>query len=154
MQSLALFVAALAVLFAYVQRARRVPEPIIRPALFADPAFAVPNVMNVLASLAGFSILLLTPYYLVNVLKLSALASGVVLALAFVGSLAGAPLVGLAGRADRPAADRLCRHRVVGLGLLPLAFTGRRHARAPGGVAADRSRAWATACSTWPTPTS
>src|SRR5829696_9047733 len=56
---LALFVASLAVLFAYVQRARRVPEPIIRPALFADPAFAVPNIMAVLASGAGFSILLL-----------------------------------------------------------------------------------------------
>ena len=48
--------------------------------------------MNVLASLAGFSILLLTPYYLVNVLKLSAVGSGLVLALAFVGSLTGAPL--------------------------------------------------------------
>ena len=71
---LGLFAAALVVLWAYVQRARRVPEPIIRPGLFADPAFAVPNVINVLASLAGFSILLLTPYYLVNVLKLSAVA--------------------------------------------------------------------------------
>ena len=96
---LGLFVAALAVLFAYVRRARRVPEPIIRPALFADPAFAVPNVMNVLASLAGFSILLLTPYYLVNVLKLSALVSG-------AGAGAGLrrqpdrrAVVGLAGRA-------------------------------------------------------
>ena len=39
--------------------------------------------MNVLASLAGFSILLLTPYYLVNVLKLSAPVSGLVLALSF-----------------------------------------------------------------------
>jgi MFS family permease len=121
---LALFVASLAVVFAYVRRARRVPEPIIRPALFADPAFAVPNVMNVLASGAGFSILLLTPYYLVNVLKLSALASGAVLALSFVGSLAGAPssawLVARIGQ--RPTA--FAGIAVVGLGLLPLAFTG------------------------------
>ncbi len=121
---LGLFVASLAVLFAYVQRARRVPEPIIRPALFADPAFAVPNIMNVLASVAGFSILLLTPYYLVNVLKLSALASGVVLALAFAGSLAGAPssawLVARIGQ--RPTA--FAGIAVIGLGLLPLAFTG------------------------------
>ena len=86
-------------------------EPIIRPALFADPAFAVPNVMNVLASLAGFSILLLTPYYLVNVLKLSALLSGAVLALSFVGSLIGRAVVGAAGRAHRPAADGVRRHR-------------------------------------------
>ena len=50
---LALFVVSLSVLFAYVRRARRVPEPMIRPALFADPAFTVPNVMNVLANLAA-----------------------------------------------------------------------------------------------------
>jgi Na+/melibiose symporter-like transporter len=121
---LVLFMASLAVLFAYVQRARRVPEPIIRPSLFADPAFAVPNVMNALAGLAGFSILLLTPYYLVNVLKLSALLSGAVLALAFVGSLAGAPLSAwlVARIGQRPTA--FAGIVMVGLGLLPLAFTG------------------------------
>jgi MFS family permease len=121
---LALFVVSLSVLFAYVQRARRVPEPIIRPALFADPAFTVPNVMNVLANLAGFSILLLTPYYLVNVLHLSALAAGVVLALAFAGSLTGAPLSAWLVRriGQRPTA--FAGVALVGLGLLPLAFTG------------------------------
>jgi MFS family permease len=119
-----LFVAALLVVWAYVQRARRVPEPIIRPALFADPAFTVPNVMNVLASLAGFSILLLTPYYLVNVLKLSAFLSGLVLALAFAGSLTGAPLSAFFVRriGQRPTA--FAGAAVVGLGLLPLGFTG------------------------------
>jgi len=121
---LALFAVSLSVLFAYVQRAKRVPEPIIRPALFADPAFTVPNVMNVLANLAGFSILLLTPYYLVNVLKLSALAAGVVLALAFAGSLTGAPLSAWLVRriGQRPTA--FAGVAVVGLGLLPLGFTG------------------------------
>ena len=110
--------------WAYVRRARRVPEPIIRPALFADPAFTVPNVMNVLASLAGFSILLLTPYYLVNVLQLSALMSGLVLALAFAGSLTGAPLSAFFVRriGQRPTA--FAGVSLVGLGLLPLAFTG------------------------------
>lgn len=122
--ALALFAASLVVLFAYVRRSSRVPEPIIRPALFADPAFAVPNVMNVLANLAGFSILLLTPYYLVNVLKLSALASGLVLALAFAGSLSGAPLSAFLVRriGQRPTA--FAGVALVGIGLLPLAFTG------------------------------
>lgn len=121
---LALFAGSLVVLWTYGQRARRVPEPIIRPALFADPAFAVPNIMNVLANLAGFSILLLTPYYLVNVLKLSAVASGLVLALAYGGSLAGAPLSAwLVPRiGQRPTA--FVGAALVGLGLLPLAFTG------------------------------
>jgi len=121
---LVLFVASLAVLLVYVRRARRVPEPIIRPALFVDPAFTIPNVVNVLAGLAGFSILLLTPYYLVNVLKLSALTSGMVLALAFVGSLTGAPLSAwlVARIGQRPTA--FAGAALVGLGLLPLAFTG------------------------------
>ncbi|MBL6615533.1 MAG: MFS transporter [Reyranella sp.] len=120
----ALFVAALMLLFSYVQRASRVPEPIIRPGLFADPAFAVPNIMNALANLAGFSILLLTPYYLVNVLKLSALSTGLVLALAFAGSLTGAPLSAwlVARIGQRPTA--FGGVALVGLGLLPLAFTG------------------------------
>jgi MFS family permease len=119
-----LFAAALVVLFIYVRRANRVPEPIIRPGLFADAAFVVPNVMNVLASLAGFSILLLTPYYLVNVLKLSAIMSGLVLALAFAGSLTGAPLSAFFVRriGQRPTA--FAGVAVVGFGLLPLGFTG------------------------------
>jgi MFS family permease len=121
---LALFAAALVLLLAYVRRAGRVPEPIIRPGLFADPAFAVPNVMNVLANLAGFSILLLTPYYLVNVLELSAVSTGLVLALAFAGSLTGAPLSAwlVARIGQRPTA--FAGVAMVGLGLLPLAFTG------------------------------
>ena len=114
-QAALLFAAALALLALYrPAHADRYAEPIIRPALFADAAFTVPNVMNVLANLAGFTILLLTPYYLVNVLGLSALASGVVLALAFVGGLAGRAAGGAAGAAHRPAPDRLCRHCVVG----------------------------------------
>ena len=121
---LGLFAVALLVLWAYVQRARRVPEPIIRPALFADPAFAVPNIMNVLANLAGFSILLLTPYYLVNVQKLSPVATGLVLAMAYAGSLTGAPLSAwlVARIGQRPTA--FAGVALVGSGLLPLAFTG------------------------------
>jgi MFS family permease len=122
--ALALFVASLILLAVYVRRARQVPEPIIRPALFADPAFALLNAMNVLANLAGFAILLLTPYYLVNVLKLPVLTSGLVLALAFAGSFAGAPLSAWLVRriGQRPTA--FAGIALVGLGLLPLAFTG------------------------------
>ena len=122
--ALGLFIASLAVLFAYVRRANRVPEPIIRPALFADARFAVPNVLNVLANLAGFSILLLTPYYLVNVLKLSALGTGIVLAMAFAGSLTGAPLSALLVRRIGQRPTVFAGVALVGLGLLPLGFTG------------------------------
>jgi MFS family permease len=121
--ALAMVLIALELLRRYIARCRIVAEPIIRPVLFADPAFTVPNVIYVLASLAGFAILLLTPYYLVNVLKLSALASGLMLALAFTGSFAGAPL---AARLEpwlgrRPTA--FAGVALVGLGLLPLGLT-------------------------------
>lgn len=121
--TLLLLAAAFTVLWIYVRRAGRVPEPIIRPSLFADAAFAIPNIMNALANLASFSILLLTPYYLVNVLKLSAMTSGIVLALTFAGSLAGAPLAArLVPRlGQRPTA--FLGVALVGLGLLPLGFT-------------------------------
>lgn len=115
---------ALALLATYVARARHVEEPIIRTSLFADAAFTVPNVMNVMANIAGFSILLLTPYYLVNVLKLSAVLTGAVLALAFCGSLAGAPLAArLVPKLGRRA-TAFVGVVLVGAGLLPLAFTG------------------------------
>jgi len=122
--ALALFVVALVVLAAYVRRANRVPEPIIRPALFADARFVIPNALNVLANLAGFSILLLTPYYLVNVLKLSALMTGIVLAMAFAGSLTGAPLSALLVRHIGQRPTVFAGVAAVGLGLLPLGFTG------------------------------
>lgn len=107
----------------YVRHANRAAEPILRPALFADPGFTVPNVANVLAHLAAFSLLLLTPYYLINVLKLSTFEGGLVLSLVFVGSLTGAPLAALIVPriGQRPAA--LLGAVGIGLGLLPLAFT-------------------------------
>jgi MFS family permease len=119
----ALLAAALAALAAYVRHTRTVAEPIIRPALFADAAFAVPNAMNALANLAGFAILLLTPYYLVNVLKLSALMSGLVLALAFSGGLAGAPLAAVLVPRIGRRTTAFAGVALVGLGLLPLGFT-------------------------------
>lgn len=120
----ALFVVALTLVALYVRHASRVPEPIIRPALFADARFTVPNVLNVLANLAGFSILLLTPYYLTNVLKLTALGSGIVLAMAFAGSLTGAPLSAFLVRRIGQRRTVFAGVAFVGLGLLPLAFTG------------------------------
>ncbi len=118
--SAALAVAALAVLAAYVVASRRVAEPILRPGLFADPAFAIPNLLNALANLAGFAILLLTPYYLVRVLGLSPLATGAMLALAYLGSLAGAPVSArLAPRLGRRT-TAFAGVVVVGAALLPL----------------------------------
>ena len=102
----ALAVAALAGVAAFIRRENRFSEPIIRPALFGDAAFSVPNILNVLANLAGFGILLLTPYYLIDVLGLSASTSGLVLTLTFAGGIASASLAaGIVRRiGQRPAA--------------------------------------------------
>lgn len=91
-QPLALAACALAGIAIFVRHGNRFAEPILRPMLFADAAFVIPNLISVLANLASFAILLLTPYYLVNVLGLSAVGSGFMIALAFVGGTAGAPL--------------------------------------------------------------
>ncbi|HEU5095715.1 MAG TPA: MFS transporter [Reyranella sp.] len=91
-QPLALAAGALGGIAAFIRHENRFDEPILRPALFADSAFVIPNVISSLANLASFAILLLTPYYLVNVLGLSAAGAGLMIALAFVGGTAGAPL--------------------------------------------------------------
>lgn len=91
-QPLVLAGGALVGIAAFIRHENRFDEPILRPALFADSAFVIPNLISALANLASFAILLLTPYYLVNVLGLSAVASGLMIALAFVGGTAGAPL--------------------------------------------------------------
>jgi MFS family permease len=91
-QPLALTAVALAGGTVLIRHENRFDEPILRPALFADAAFVIPNLISALANLASFAILLLTPYYLVNLLGLSAVASGLMIALAFVGGTAGAPL--------------------------------------------------------------
>jgi MFS family permease len=118
-----LLILALCLLTLYIRRARQVAEPIIRPALFADVTFAIPNLMNALASLAAFAILLLTPYYLMNILNLSAVTSGFVLALAFSAALTGAPaaawLVPRIGRRQTAFVGVV----LVGLALIPLGLT-------------------------------
>lgn len=91
-QPLLLAGGALAGISVFIRHANRFDEPILRPVLFADSAFVIPNLISMLANLASFAILLLTPYYLVNVLGLSAVGSGLMIALAFVGGTAGAPL--------------------------------------------------------------
>src|SRR5207253_11391945 len=94
------------------------------PELFADAAFTIPNVLNALTNLAGFAILLLTPYDPMNILQLSAIVSGAMLALAYTGMLAGAPLAArlIPRFGRRPTA--FAGIVLAGLGLLPLGLAG------------------------------
>jgi len=122
-QPLALAIGALTGIAIFVRHENRFDEPILRPALFADASFVIPNLLSVLTNLANFAILLLTPYYLVNVLDLSAAMSGLMIALAYVGGTAGAPLaarlVSLFGQ--RPTA--FVGIVVVGVSLMVLGYT-------------------------------
>ena len=98
--------------WAYVRRARHVARADHPARAVRRSDFHVPNVMNVLASLAGFSILLLTPYYLVNVLQLSAArAAGWCWRSPCRRQPGRRAAGGLPRAAHRPAADGLCRHR-------------------------------------------
>ncbi|HKV14988.1 MAG TPA: MFS transporter [Reyranella sp.] len=122
-QPMALGVGVLAGIAIFIRHENRFDEPILRPALFADSAFVIPNLISALANLASFAILLLTPYYLVNVLGLSAAGAGLMIALAFVGGTAGAPLAArLVPRiGQRPTA--FVGVVVVGASLIALGWT-------------------------------
>ncbi|MBS0223464.1 MAG: MFS transporter [Proteobacteria bacterium] len=122
-QPLLLAGGALAGIAIFIRHENRFDEPILRPVLFADSAFVIPNLISVLANLASFAILLLTPYYLVNVLGLSAIGSGLMIALAFVGGTAGAPLAArlVSRMGQRPTA--FAGVVVIGVSLMALGWT-------------------------------
>ncbi len=125
---LVLLAAAVLGLAAFIWREQRFAEPIIRPALFADAAFAVPNVLNLLANLASFAVLLLTPYYLLNALQLSVPVGGMVLAVPFVGAIGGASL---AARLVARAGPRRMAFAGVALQGVALLAIGRSAADTP-----------------------
>lgn len=90
-------VAALAAM-GFIRREKTFAKPIIDLRLFRDRDFTLANVGHTAVNLAGFSTMLLMPFYLARSGNLSAPASGAVLAAAAVGMMAAAPLTGwLAG---------------------------------------------------------
>jgi MFS family permease len=90
----ALALLALLALAAFLIREAYRPQPLIRLALFRDARFAVMNVASVALNLASFGVLLLVPYYLLNIARLDTAVGGIVLACGAAGSVAGAWLAG------------------------------------------------------------
>ncbi|HXG19719.1 MAG TPA: MFS transporter [Methylomirabilota bacterium] len=76
---LALLVGAAGCFAGFLAAERRSASPIVDLNLFHRSAFAVANLLNVLANCAMFAIWLLAPYYLVNTLGYSATQGGVLL---------------------------------------------------------------------------
>ena len=103
---LALTLAALAIFAWFLAHERRHPEPIIRPSLFADRTFLAVNLASIAVNFAAFSIMLLVPFYLARVAGLGAAEGGLVLALAAIGTVAGAWAGGRFGQ--RVGIARLC----------------------------------------------
>jgi MFS family permease len=109
-----------AALYGFGRRERRVSRPIVDLGLFRLDGFAAINLANVLISLTSFSVLLLTPYYLVRFSSFSSPAAGAMIAASFAGTIVAAPLPGLL--VGRVAAERVAFLGAVlaasGLGLI------------------------------------
>jgi MFS family permease len=78
----------------FVWYEQRCAEPIIALSLFRQPAFTIANGTHILAQVAGFTIFLLVPYYLLNYYHVSASTGGVLLAVAPLGTVLASPISG------------------------------------------------------------
>jgi MFS family permease len=87
-------VVAISAALAFVRRERRIAAPIVNLEFFRHVGFAIANLANVVVNLAGFSVLLFGPYYLVRFTRLPLPAAGAVLAVAFLGMTAASPIAG------------------------------------------------------------
>ena len=96
-------------------------RPIIAMEVLKLPAFALLNLVSVLANLAAFSVWLLVPYYLARMSFYSLTEAGAILAAGAAGAALAAPIGGrLIGR--RVSAERLAiaGAAIIGAGLLLL----------------------------------
>jgi EmrB/QacA subfamily drug resistance transporter len=100
----------------FIVRQRRTVQPIIDLRYFHDRDFAVVNAAHVLLNIAGFSIMLLVPFYLDRVVGLPVRLVGVVLAAGPAGVMVAAPV---AGRLAAWVAPR--RLALIGSALLAVA---------------------------------
>ena len=78
----------------FTRRQLRIAQPIIDLRYFRDADFALVNVAHAALNVAGFSIMLLVPFYLDRLGGLSVPVSGIVLASSPLGIMLAAPLAG------------------------------------------------------------
>jgi MFS family permease len=74
---------------AFLLHEARYPEPLIRLSLFRNLDFVMFNAASIAVNLAAFGVLILVPYYLVQIAGLEVAAGGAVLALGAVGAVIG-----------------------------------------------------------------
>jgi MFS family permease len=100
----------------FVRREGRADQPIINLRYFHDRDFALVNAAHVALNIAGFSIMLLVPFYLDRVVGLSIPVGGIVLAAGPAGVMVAGPV---AGRVAAWIAPR--RLALIGSALLAVA---------------------------------
>ncbi len=91
---LALFVGAVGCFARFIITENRVQAPIVDLSLFRRPAFAIANLLTVLANCAMFAVWLLVPYYIVNVLGYPATTGGLLLMACPITTALAAPIAG------------------------------------------------------------
>jgi EmrB/QacA subfamily drug resistance transporter len=72
----------------------RCAEPVLDLSLFRHGAFAIANAAHVLVNVAGFTVMLLVPYYLLTYYHASAVAGGVLLSMSPLGTMLASPIGG------------------------------------------------------------
>jgi MFS family permease len=107
--ALVLPVATAAALLAFIHRERRLDQPLVDLGVFRIRGFAWISIGSVLINGASFAVLLLAPYFLVEVAHLSIPLSGALIALSGLGAAGGSPLAAVLGH-------RLHRRAVTMLG--------------------------------------
>ncbi len=104
----------------FVRRQRRIAHPLIDVRFFRDPDFALVNAAHAVLNVAGFSIMLLVPFYLDRFGGLSVPMGGVALASSPLGIMLSAPL---AGRwASRVSPKRLALAGATAMGVAQFAL--------------------------------
>ncbi len=94
MLALVLLPAACVSLVAFVWWEARTPQPVVRIALFRRAAFAIINAASCVLYLVTFSVMLISPYFLVHHTGLSLPQAGLVLASGFVAMAIASPFAG------------------------------------------------------------
>jgi EmrB/QacA subfamily drug resistance transporter len=118
--ALGLVVCGIVAFRAFVRHEARHPDPIIRPALFRERAFLVLNLSSIAVNLAGFAVMLLVPFHLLQTMQLGAGLGGLVLGTNACGVVVGSWVAGRLGErlGASPLAIAGTLISIVGLGLV------------------------------------
>ena len=109
---------------AFVVREHRTAQPIIDLRFFRDADFALLNAAHAVLNLAAFSVMLLVPFYLDRVGRLSLATAGFMLAASPLGIALAAPLAGRIARRVSPRRLALAGATAMAVGQGLIGFVG------------------------------